>query len=418
MKLDELVAAQKRGEKRGVPSICSSHPWVLKAALHGDATVLIESTCNQVNQDGGYTGMTPDQFIACVNRIARENNFPLEKLAFGGDHLGPNPWKDEPVSSAMQKSAVLVSEYVKAGYTKIHIDCSMRLGDDPIGPLVPEFSAKRTAQLVKVAEGSSRGKGSNLCYIIGTEVPNPGGAQLDCEQLHITEVEDVQQTLNLTYQSFKDAGIESAWEKVIAVVVQPGVEFGDDYIIPYKRVLAKKLSRYIEGTPFIYEAHSTDHQSRKDLTHLVEDHFAILKVGPALTFAFREAIFTLATIEDELIPEASRSRLVHVIDDVMVRNPKYWRSYYIGTENELSFARKYSLSDRIRYYWNNPEVQAAINKLLENLNNISIPNSLLHQYDLTQSRRVLTGNLALAPEQIIFNRIIAVLDNYKAACSQ
>jgi tagatose-1,6-bisphosphate aldolase non-catalytic subunit AgaZ/GatZ len=56
--LDEIVRSQKRQEARGIASICSAHPWVLKAAMQGDGLLLIESTCNQVNQFGGYTGMT------------------------------------------------------------------------------------------------------------------------------------------------------------------------------------------------------------------------------------------------------------------------------------------------------------------------------------------------------------------------
>lgn len=72
----------------------------------------------------------------------------------------------------------------------------------------------------------------------------------------------------------------------------------------YHREEAQTLSRFIEAQPgLVYEAHSTDYQSREALRALVEDHFAILKVGPALTFAFREAVFALAAIEEVLCDE-------------------------------------------------------------------------------------------------------------------
>ena len=84
------------------------------------------------------------------------------------------------------------------------------------------------------------------------------------------------------------------------MVVQPGVEYGDDHIFDYDRAAAAELSRFITTQPgLVYEAHSTDYQTPAALRALVEDHFAILKVGPALTFAYREAVFALELIERE-----------------------------------------------------------------------------------------------------------------------
>ncbi len=87
----------------------------------------------------------------------------------------------------------------------------------------------------------------------------------------------------------------------MALVVQPGVEFGDEFVHEYQPEPARELVHLIESYPnLVYEAHSTDYQTRQGLRDLVQDHFAILKVGPALTFAFREAIFALVNMENEL----------------------------------------------------------------------------------------------------------------------
>ncbi|MGZ6346934.1 MAG: class II D-tagatose-bisphosphate aldolase non-catalytic subunit, partial [Anaerolineales bacterium] len=151
--LHEIVLAQKRGEARGITSICSAHPWVLKTALVGPAAVLVEATCNQVNQYGGYTGMTPADFVHFIRGIAAENGLPADWLILGGDHLGPSPWQDQPMELAMPQAAEMVRQYVLAGFTKIHLDASMRLADDdPARPLDPELAARRTATLAKVAE--------------------------------------------------------------------------------------------------------------------------------------------------------------------------------------------------------------------------------------------------------------------------
>jgi D-tagatose-1,6-bisphosphate aldolase subunit GatZ/KbaZ len=225
----------------------------------------------------------------------------------------------------------------------------------------------------------------------------------------VTKVEDVRQTIEVTRAAFVRAGLESAWERVVGVVVQPGVEFGDDFVLPYQPEAARELSKFIESQPMIYEAHSTDYQSREALMNLVHDHFAILKVGPALTFAFREAVFALAMIEDELCSNENRSNIVRVLDNVMTKHPEHWKKYYHGDEWEQAFKRKYSLSDRVRYYWAQPEVQDAFKKLMKNLGNKPLPYSLLSQF---------VGEVGLGAEQVIDLRIAKVLNEYLEACRQ
>ena len=415
MYLDEVVAAQKRGEDKGITSVCSAHPKViqqtLKVAKSFNVPVLIEATCNQVNQYGGYTGMMPADFVGYVHGIAGENNLPFENIILGGDHLGPNVWQNEPAERAMEKSKVLIRDYVKAGFVKIHLDCSMRLADDPLGVLSPEIVAQRAAQLAKVAENSlsqrERVEGV-LRYVIGTEVPVPGGATEYEEGVSVTNVEGARQTIDVTHEAFVREGLESAWERVMAVVVQPGVEFGDDFVLPYKSEAAQELSRFIEGQPMIYEAHSTDYQTRAALKNLVRDHFAILKVGPALTFAFREAVFALAMVENELVSKKMRSNVIQVLEAVMLKQPEHWKKYYHGTQGEQAFKRKYSLSDRVRYHWPEPEVQKAFAQLMNNLGDKVLPYSLSSQF---------VNETGLNAAQVIDLKINRVLKDYMTACS-
>jgi len=407
MCLDKIIQAQNRGEAKGITAICSAHPWVLEAAMQQNAGVLlIESTCNQVNQYGGYTGMVPAEFVRYLHGIAEKNKFPFKNIILGGDHLGPNIWQNEPAEWAMQKAEVMIHDYVKAGFVKIHLDCSMNLADDPAGELDVEVAAMRAARLAKVAERSGNG---NLRYVIGTEVPIPGGARKYEEAVSVTRIENVQRTLEATREAFLGAGLASAFGKVIAVVVQPGVEFGDDFILPYNPDAARGLSQFIESHSMIYEAHSTDYQSRDALKNLVRDHFAILKVGPALTFAFREAVFALAMIEKELYPAGECSDLIGTLETVMLENPAHWRTHYHGNEKEQSLKRKFSLSDRIRYYWVRPEVQLAFERMLKNLGDQTLPYSLLSQY---------VGEPDLNAAQVIGWKVKKVLDDYLAACGE
>ncbi len=416
--LDEIVRAHKQGLPRGITSICSAHPWVLKTALQMDGPLLIESTCNQVNQYGGYSGMTPAAFASFVHALAAENNIPAERLILGGDHLGPYVWRDEPAESAMRKSAELVRACVKAGYTKIHLDTSMQLGDDdPENPLEVELVARRTAQLAKATEDASAILEAKPRYVIGSEVPVPGGATRHEDGVKVTPVESARRTLEVTRAAFLKAGLDSALERLVALVVQPGVEFGNDFVLEYDPAAARDLSRYAETASLVYEAHSTDYQTRQNLRALVGDHFAILKVGPALTYAFRQAVFALVQIEAELIPLEQRSDLLETLDQAMLGKPEFWRDYYHGTAAEQSFARKYSLSDRLRYYWSDPQVQAALAHLLTNLENVTLPLSLIGQFAPFVYDQVRSGLLPNRPASLIEASIRLILEDYRYACT-
>ena len=213
--LDDTVRLNKNGVPRGMPSICSAHPFVLRVAMERAArrgtAVLVESTCNQVNQFGGYTGMTPKVFVAYVRGIAQQTGLPQARLLLGGDHLGPNVWQNEPAESAMAKSAEMVRDYIKAGYIKIHLDASMKLADDdPHEPLPVEIAAQRSADLASFAEQVC----AEACtipprYVIGTEVPTPGGAQNQHEELCVTDPQDARQTIELSRNAFERAGLRS-----------------------------------------------------------------------------------------------------------------------------------------------------------------------------------------------------------------
>ena len=404
--------------RRGIYSVCSAHRLVLEAAFaqatRDHSPLLIEATCNQVNQDGGYTGLTPAQFRDYVQSIAREMNFPTERLILGGDHLGPNPWRNQPAATAMEKACIMVSAFAAAGFSKIHLDASMPCGDDR-QPLASEEIADRAARLCEAAELAVGGARKPV-YIIGTEVPTPGGAQGRME-VEVTTTSSLQETLDVHYQAFSRANLFPAWERVIGIVVQPGVEFGNETVADYVPEKASELAEAIlrhEG--IIFEAHSTDYQTAESLRQLVDDHFCILKVGPELTFVMREAIFGLARIEEEWIAETLRSNIRATIERVMVEHPENWRPYYKGDETQMRVARAYSLSDRIRYYWPDREISEALRVLLKNLQQHPAPLPLIAQYLPNQAQAIRVGSLENKPSAMIRHKVQETLLRYSGAC--
>jgi D-tagatose-1,6-bisphosphate aldolase subunit GatZ/KbaZ len=423
--LVELLSARARGEVRGVCSVCSAHPAVLQAALEhaletGDP-VLVESTSNQVNQEGGYTGVKPAEFAAFVERLAEDAELPPGRVILGGDHLGPHPWREQGATIAMARAGAMVRDYVRAGYAKIHLDASMACADDPLGPLAETVAAARTAELAAAAESAAAerppGRPAPL-YVVGTEVPPPGGQSGAHAGPAPTRASDAERTLALTREAFARRGLERALGRVFAVVVQPGVEFGDESVFPYRREGAVELAAVADAHGLVYEAHSTDYQDEEALRALVEDRFAVLKVGPELTFAFREAVFALEAIEREILGRGGAACLSGVglaLDEAMRADPRHWKAWYEGDEEAVRVRRRFSLSDRCRYYWTRPTVHAALGRLHANLEGRRLPRGLVSQY-LPHAAGWVTGDEPGLPQRLERMHVRRVLDRYARAC--
>jgi D-tagatose-1,6-bisphosphate aldolase subunit GatZ/KbaZ len=421
--LIHLRARHLKGEPGGMFAVCSSHPLVLEAAMElavsENCPLLVEATANQVNQSGGYTGMTPADFSAFIYRLSESVGLPAHQLVLGADHLGPHIWKNETAAEAMGKAVELTHLCVTAGFHKIHLDTGGCCSDDP-GPLLPaETAVKRAAILCLTAETAARDRDKEALplYVIGNEVPPPGGSLENDQPLTLTDPESLISSLHLYDRAFRDAGLVSAWQRVVAVVAQPGVEFGDREIAIYDRNRAAALSAAHEHLPgsMTYEIHATDYQPPKALKQMVQDHFILLKAGPCLTFAFREAVYALTHIEDAWPDVREHSNLREVMGTLMKDHPEYWQSHYRGKTEALSFLRHFSYRDRIRYYWAHPEAISAFNQLTQNLSP-AIPHALLRQFFPDLYPEIECGTLAPSAQCLIKRRIQNALKPYVAAC--
>ena len=416
--LNQLATLRAEGRPLGITSVCSAHPIVLRAALrHGrdhSSTVLIEATCNQVNHLGGYTGMTPADFAALVLRIAKEEGCPDNLIVLGGDHLGPNPWRDRAAEEAMVEAERMVAAYIDAGFRKIHLDASMGCLGEPAA-LDDETTAYRAARLAAVAETAARRAGGAMpVYVIGTEVPPPGGADHALTTIEPTEASAARRTIDIHRRIFAEAGLAEAFARAIGLVVQPGVEFGNHNVISYDRGRIDALKQVLEDEPqFVFEAHSTDYQGTRPLSALVEDGFPILKVGPELTFVLREALYGLDLIASDLVPDYGERPLYAAMEALMLTHPENWSRHYHGTEDEQRWLRHYSLSDRIRYYWTSEPAQSAVARLYGALAGKAVPLPLFWQH---MPAAALFSDAPLDPEEVLVWRVTKSLAEYHAAC--
>jgi D-tagatose-1,6-bisphosphate aldolase subunit GatZ/KbaZ len=281
----------------------------------------------------------------------------------------------------------------------------------------PEIAA-RAVRLCRAAEqawADAPDRGDPPVYVIGTEVPVPGGAHEDLGELAVTSPDAAASTLELHRHAFAHAGLALAWERVVAMVVQPGVEFDHHKVIDYRPEKARALSAFIERQPgLVFEAHSTDYQTPERLAQLARDHFAILKVGPGVTFALRETLWALAAVEREWVGEGDG--LVDTVLGVMRAEPEHWRGYYQDA-SRLDVDLAYSLSDRIRYYWAHPAVREACRTMLARLDAAPPPLTLLSQYLPRQYEAVREGRISTHTDSLLRDGTVQALRPYLVACA-
>ena len=424
--LQVMMEKRRNGEICGIPSYCSANELVLEQALRRakelNTPTLIEATANQVNQFGGYTGMVPADFYNMVLEMAKKIDLPENMIILAGDHLGPLTWQNLPEEEAMANSIELVYQYTRAGFTKIHLDTSMKVADDPEGLLSTEVIARRGAILYKSAmKGYEELKAEKPdamrpVFVIGSEVPIPGGAQEAEDTLAVTSPDAFRDTVSTYRRVFAEEGVADGMNDVIAVVVQPGVEFGDEQVFLYDPEAATDLCNALKEFPEVcFEGHSSDYQSAECLKNMVRDGIAILKVGPALTYGLRESLFALSFMEKELVPEEKQAHFIETLDKVMLANPANWQKHYHGDDKQLALARKYSFSDRCRYYIGQPEVVEAMNKLFDNLREYRIPMNMLHQYLPVSYLKVRDGIIPLDPRELALDGVQNFMDDYEYA---
>ncbi|HAL74289.1 MAG TPA: tagatose-bisphosphate aldolase, partial [Clostridiales bacterium] len=252
-------------------------------------------------------------------------------------------------------------------------------------------------------------------FVIGSEVPVPGGSTHE-ETLQITRVQDLNETLACFRAAFAAQNQLQSYAQVIAVVVQPGVEFGSYEIHDYDRASAQDLCTYMKNQPsMVLEGHSTDYQRTDRLREMAEDGIAILKVGPALTFALREGLIALEHIEKTLYADDESSNLSYLartLDLTMRQNPQHWLSHYPGNEQSQRLSRIFSLSDRCRYYLGEHEIISSISRLMHNLRVRNLPLPLVSQYLPDQYRLIRQGQLIVDPEALLVSKIRCEISRY------
>lgn len=413
-RLQEILRTSRIEKRGGIWACCSSNPFVLRAACRYAArenTVLLaESSSAQVNQYGGYSGMTPGQFCSALHMTAQKEGLPADRLILGADHAGPLPWRQLNETEAMRRAERLIADCVEAGYEKIHIDVSMPLGEERLSgnhcdsstrEIYEDIMTERGVRLIAAAENawsaSRKEERTPPLYVIGNEVPESGGIQQACQQRY-SSGEHCLAMLKRYRERLQEAGYGEAAGRIIAMAADVGTGFFRDGVLKPDVSRLSDLSEVSERAGIVFEGHSADYLDMDLLQAMTENGISILKVGPELTNALLKALFFLENLERKDCGESSRSRLKETLFGCMIKDPvhlhKWMRMETVG-ETEVEQMRKIAFGplDRWRYYANRPEVQKSVCRLLKNLSGSAMP----------------------APEDFLIKNIMTVIEKYDKA---
>ncbi|PMQ01042.1 MAG: hypothetical protein CBR30_08090 [Dictyoglomus sp. NZ13-RE01] len=389
-------------------SICTSNFKVLESVFRyfkeKDTYFLIESTSNQVNQFGGYTGLKPKDFVYKINNLSQK--FSFNKFFIGLDHGGTYPWRNLEISSAMQNAKTLIKESVESGYRKIHLDASYPLRGEL--SLSIEEIVKREVELLIIAEETAQNYNMNPIYVIGTDVPRPGGNI--SEKPKVTPNSEIYEMIDAFKKELSKNSLDKVWDRIVAIVVNLGIEFGDENIYEYSSEETKELITVLDSNKdLVFEAHSTDYQPLKSLKEMAKNGVGIFKVGPALTFAYRSALFSLAHIE-KILFKNSTSNFIETLFSLLKEDNRFYKEYY-GENIDINKV-VFSFLDRWRYYYENEKIQNSLKMMFKNFEDKNIPLPLIYEYFPDQFEKVQEKFLKPIMEDLIFGRIQDVLDKY------
>ena len=391
--------------KHSLPSFCSSNFDVLKSimifAKYQNFPVLIESTSNQVNQYGGYSGLKPFQFEKKIRRLAKFIKLNNKSLMIGGDHLGPLPWKDLDEATAMKNSKKLVKDCLKAKYEKIHIDTAIICrGEKKIDR---HTVIQRCDEILSVF---SKKDFDNVFLVIGTEVPFAGGGH--AIKSSPTTFESIKEEIDLYSTILKK-------KKKFALVIEPGIGFGNFSVIQAKLKNFGKRLIFSKKNNFVYEAHSSDYQKISSLKKLVKNNFKFLKIGPELTYFYAKSIFKMEEFEKKSYKN-NFSNIKNIILKEMKNNNSYWIDYYKAKKKKLDNLKFNSYLDRLRYYWSSKNILNSKKKLFININKIN-KKKFIRYTDFKEKDLILKEKLKLNnSEFIIYKSIEPILKRYYSAC--
>ncbi len=360
------------GIKRTILAACPNSISVIRAALKAakrcNAPVKFAATLNQVDLDGGYTGMTQSEFVKTVRFHARNLNV-TSPVIIAIDHGGPwlkdihriEKWPYEKTMEAVKRS---FEAAIIAGYELIHVDPTIDLNLSAREKISIYTVAERTIELIKHAEDFRiRNNFPSISYEVGTEEVHGGLADLDV----------FRKFLILLKEGLTSYGILNAWPCFIV-----GKVGTDLHTSTFDPVVARKLAEIAGEYGSLIKGHYSDNVTNPEA--YPESGMGAANVGPEFTELEYNGLMELENIQEELITEGILSDpapIRKVLWDSVIRSGR-WKKWLQPDENPDDFysnsfeRQEWLVKTGCRYIWEDPEVRAVRLHLYNNLSKCGI----------------------------------------------
>lgn len=356
------------GVKRTIFAACPNSLSVIRAALKSakrcNAPIKFAATLNQVDIDGGYTGLTQKEFVNTIRIQARSINL-YSPVIVAIDHGGP--WlKDvhnrEKWSYDKTLAAVKVSfeEAIKAGYDLIHVDPTIDITLKKGENISIDLVAGRTLELIEHAE-KFRKKNNlpRISYEVGTEEVHGGLADMSV----------FIRFLELLKEGLKQRDISDAWP--CFVVGKVGTDL---HTTTFDSEIAVKLTETAKKYGSLIKGHYSDNVTNPEA--YPESGMGAANIGPEFTEMEYDGLIELEHLQDTLAEEGRIGKPVEMkrkLWEAVIRSGR-WKKWLHSSENPEDFysntpaRQEWLVKTGCRYIWEDPDVVAGRARLYENLN--------------------------------------------------
>ncbi len=365
------------GTKRSIFAACPNSRAVLRAAIRSakrnNAPVKFAATLNQVDLDGGYTGMTPDEFVRIIKEEARKVNL-TGPVIIAVDHGGPwlkDKHKTENWSYDQSMSAVKQSfeAAIAAGYDLLHVDPTVDITLGKGENIDIDTVAERTLELIEHTENFRRNNGyKRISYEVGTEEVHGGLADMDV----------FKRFLNLLKSGLRERNLDDVWP--CFVVGKVGTDL---HTTLFDASVARELTSVAEPFGSMIKGHYSDNVDNPE--DYPASGMGAANVGPEFTEKEYDVLIELDVLEEELFDKgeiAKRTFIKDILWEAVISSNR-WKKWLQEDESPSDFyalspeRQEWLIKTGCRYIWEEDRVVATRSRLMENLNGKGIDTEII-----------------------------------------
>jgi len=355
------------GIKRTIFAACPNSLAVIRAALKAarrcNAPVKFAATLNQVDIDGGYTGLTQAEFVRTIHLHAH-NLDVVSPVIVAVDHGGP--WlKDKhrtenwPYIRTMKAVRESFEAAIQAGYDLLHVDPTVDITLPKGQNISIETVAGRTLELIGHTEKYRRDNNyPRISYEVGTEEVHGGLADLDV----------FKKFLELLKQGLKQKGLHDVWP--CFVVGKVGTDL---HTTTFDPEVASQLTAIAREFGSLIKGHYSDNVTNPEA--YPASGMGAANIGPEFTEMEYDALINLERIQQALSSEGRIARPVAMKDklwEAVIRSGR-WKKWLNRDEDPDNFyanpkeRQLWLIKTGCRYIWEDPDVISSRTKLYVNL---------------------------------------------------